>query len=859
MFSVGLKTAAVTSALFLISAEVAFGQTFNVNDSAYGASGSANTGTCSGQAGSSILTDCQTGVYDWKVGQVIRIVGGGPPPSSRAYSRFNPGVPLSPEQSKGVTTILINNIVNGGKLPKTTTGASGLSGHLYCYSVSISDPLQGISAPSPVTCDPSGQPNSDLSITNFNSLYAAAPNGVDWLSPIFLWYVSKDKGSFQLLAATQARNEGDPGDNVDSGVNDLGQAFPAQFPSPMLPSAKATLTSRGGWPQIVTTNDPTTIPPDVSRNEDMFAIITAINGNQVTIDCPPNVTPFQDRSNCILGSTITAAKANIFHDDTYAVQMAVDAAASAGGGTVQFGAGIYNIQQPSVASNELTDTGSVDYPNYTTNISKVTNYNGFSFLHIKVPAGRKGNVHLAGLGSSTILQTPPDQAGWANLFDIGNFARADGIVGGVIGINPVEKGSTQVSLASGSASTSLRGGDDVLLFSGSFGSPNGNFPCPLQQTGGGVSAGDCHYTELNTIASIAEGGTTYNLVYPASKNFFAADGGKSSFGMVKMRDRTPHNIMLYNMALNTYDHIFGTGNVYGLTVDAVQVNGYIDGGAFNGGYKRDVILKNSTWGVGRGDLSYSSEEEYDKFTNLQILNNAIYGFAPIGSAGPSQQARLSTTEGTSQVTYYSNSFNDISLYFDQTTDDIVDTNNFYNGIITMGVYYGATSQYWDYHDPSYASFGSQTYARITNNQFTIGSSYLVPWVIRLGHFDSATLSNNTINYMVSSAGGPGPGGHGEIIFANSGLISNNVISLQSATSVDAIIALPDAIVSMLGQPVSQPSSLSILNNTINAPSLDAGILIPDPGFVDTVPICVAGNNVALVVRAAPGQVTLSCP
>ncbi len=817
--------------MLLISMGAAYAQTFNVSD--YGATGSANMATCSTQAGSNILTNCQTNTNDWTVGQVIHIKGGGPAPASRAF--LNHG-PISPAHYADPPISAPPTVTSGGD-----PAAPGTSGHRYCYSVSIADPLEGVSAPSPTTCTTNDN--------GHNALYASTakadmPTSQEaWPSPVFLWYVNKDGGSYSLLGVTQAQNNNlDNGGNVDGGINDFGQAFAARPFT--LSGAANTLPSRGGWRTGVST-------PDVSTNEDLFATICAINGNQVTIkgiESHPALAPLScDQLPSVqLGSTNSAAV--IIHDDTQAVQHAIDAALNAGGGTVQFGAGTFNIQRPLF----FDKASSPSYSDFTTDLASETyNFVGFAFL--EVPNGSTGNVELAGLAGptlSTILQTPPDQAGDGSVFFLGQYASPAEPGYPVLNIAPVTKGSTTVQVV-GPSNANLQAGDDVLLFSGAFApnvieaSPSHRSlpppPCKEVVTTSGdlsvVSAGDCHYTELNTIASIDALGN-YVLKYPASKNYYQDQLG-SDFGMVKM-PVTPHNVELYHMAVNTYDRIFGAGMAYGLTVDAVQINGYVSyGGAFGGGYKRDVLIKNSVWGVGDGEAGYAGEEEYDKFTNLQIVNNYVVGDAPASSFGPTQQARLYATEGTSQVYYYSNSFDNVSLNFDQTTDVLIDHNNFHEGTITLGAAFGQQLfAFGNNLTSSFVSFGSQVNAEVTSNNFLIDSGFPTPWVIRLGHFNNATIASNVITYNDAKA-------PAAMIFTDSGTVIENTIIAPAASSVVGIVAQPDTD----DGATTQASSITVTENTINASNLQAAVLawpgsldMPEPSYTAPLSICVNSNT-----------------
>ena len=133
--------------------------------SRYGASGSSQAFTCSGQAGSTVLT-CREPATDFATGQGIRIVGGGDAPS----------VPAITEQ------------------PAISHEGNLAGEHTYCYIVYAADALGGIGSGSPRSCV-SAEP--ELSFTGtFNLL------GDTYRIPVaaFLWYRSMDGGPYRLIS-----------------------------------------------------------------------------------------------------------------------------------------------------------------------------------------------------------------------------------------------------------------------------------------------------------------------------------------------------------------------------------------------------------------------------------------------------------------------------------------------------------------------------------------------------------------------------------------------------------------------------------------------------------------------------------
>ena len=314
--------------------------------------------------------------------------------------------------------------------------------------------------------------------------------------------------------------------------------------------------------------------------------------------------------------------------------------------------------------------GGGQYATYSYNVSNDPGASPYGPLYI--PAYSKGGIHLVGQGPSTLLMTGPDSGHWAHLLDVGQMLRPSTATG-VIKIGELAKGATQL-VVTGSA-PALAPGDDVWLYSGSYGGvcqDSNNTPGP-----------QCHYSELNTVAAV--NGTTITLMYPASKHYF--DDGTDSFGMIKM-PVTPHDIAIENMTIDTPNPILSTGLVYGVFINNVTLPVSIEPGPFGGGFKRDVTIQNSSWNFGIGAANYSGTDEYDQFTNVAFLNNTISGHGAPGAEGVGLLSRIYATEGSSQFTFEGNTVFNAGLYFDQTTDDVIKNNQFYNGIVTAGVNYG---------------------------------------------------------------------------------------------------------------------------------------------------------------------------
>ena len=665
---------------------------------------------------------------------------------------------------------------------------SGSGTHSYCYIVAVTDPQQGIGAQSPQYCV-NNEP--DLSYrTVWNALSTTTTNLGP--SPTFLWYVSEDSAPYRLLAVAAH----------DSSANDVGQR----------------LGSRFGWPDYLPVSN-----PDITKNEEFFTTVVTITGSQILLSDP-------------LQSSVQEVTVN--HDDTQAIENTILAANAAGGGTVQLDAGTYEIERPSFI---LVENNSVAYPNFTTNLAYAPWWAGATYLIL--PNGSHGNLNLQGVGANTVIVTPPGMGAYSPLINLGGYQRPNdpsNPVTRLIQITPTLKGATSVSLRNSSDASTLHVGDDIWLYTGSFGQAY----CPDS----GSLPGPCHYSELNTVTGI--NGATIMLAYPTSKQYY--DDGGSGFGLVRL-PVTPHNIALQHMTINTASPITQTGLVYGLVINDLTMPGPIDHGPFGGGYKRDVTIENSTWSFGVGDASYGAEDEYDQFTNLSLVNNTITGVAAPGAEGPSLMARIDMTEGTSQAQIMLNTFVDTSIYAEQTTDVLISQNKFSNGVVNIGFEYAAGADVnWfrqgQQADKSYLSFASQEAAEVRDNTFSSDATFTPPGIIRVGNFTSATIANNVISYQASNTM--------PVITTFSGAVTGNQISIPASGASDAVVLVPDE--SELGP----PSAFIVQENTLTANSVWAAVLIPNGGFVDSVPICIQNNNwnitFGVPVLYDPTSTQLSC-
>jgi hypothetical protein len=572
------------------------------------------------------------------------------------------------------------------------------------------------------------------------------------------------------------------------------------------------LGSPGGWPDNLAPAN-----PSIAKQDDLFSTVQAVTGEVVILADA-------------LGTSVQNAKTD--HDDTQAVQNAILAAVESGGGTISFGSGTFNLRRP--VFPYVVDH-SFAYPPYTTDLSLDPWWARYSYLYI--PNGSVGNINLQGAGSATMLVTAPDHGGTTCLLQVGLENRSG--TAPIFPMQEVSAGATQITLGSEGAASNFSPGDDIFIYSGSF------RQTPEVDTGG--VPGMHHFSELNTVASVD--GDTITLVYPTSKRYF--DDGGSSFGLTKL-PITPHNIEIQHLTLQTSDAITASGDVFGLLVNDLQVQGNLKS-AFGGGYKRGFTVENSSWTLGEGTSGSGEEEEYDQFTTVAFLHNKLTGFAAPGSEGPSGMARLFATEGTSQLLFEGNVFDHISLYAGQTTDYYVLNNTFVDGIIAAGVAYGLGTKQFDPSTPgdrSFLSFASQEYFSADGNTFLITSDFNPPWIIRAGDFSSGNISDNQITYSGTHA-------PGFMIGTFNGTVLNNTISIQSQTVGNIIALIPDQ------SPNTPMSSFTAEGNVTSAHIISADIIVPNPGFTDTAPVCVQNNTLyvsqGIALLESSSIVNQQCP
>ena len=353
----------------------------------------------------------------------------------------------------------------------------------------------------------------------------------------------------------------------------------------------------------------------------------------------------------------------------------------------------------------------------------------------------------------------------------------------------------------------------------------------------------CHYSELNSVASVSidsNGNTVLGLTTPTSKAFYL-DSSNRAFGLVKL-PVTPHVVSLENMTLNTFNPILSGGIAYGLTMTGLTIPNPVGGGLFGHGYKRDLVIQNSTWSFGRGDAnsSFAGTDEFDQFTNVTFSNNTISGYSTPEVEGAGIGTRIYLTEGSSQFTFTGNTFNKVSVSIAHTTDDVFKNNTFNDGYITVGNAYTLAADCVSApQDFSQLSFNSSAALDIELNIFNIDDQYQPPNAIQAGAYTNATIANNTINY-----GGVYPF-RLSMIAAASGSISGNTITiLQNAlnSQLPAPIAFcVQTSTTNTSNPTAGALPISVVSNTVNGAAVLTDVQVSDPGFANA-PISCSKNN-----------------
>lgn len=290
------------------------------------------------------------------------------------------------------------------------------------------------------------------------------------------------------------------------------------------------------------------------------------------------------------------------------------------------------------------------------------------------------------------------------------------------------------------------------------------------------------------------------------------------------------------MTIRNNNAITNISIVYDLLVDHVDFEGASAHGLFGGGPKRDVVIENSTWEFGEGDETWNGTDEFDQSTGVAFIHDHITGLAVRGAEGPSMAARIYLTEGTSNIYFLDNTFNHVLILTDSSTDDYVENNTFKDSTVLIGNAYVPNIYPHDQgldHHTGFLSFGPQTTAVVSGNQFDLDADFLPPYVVYVGHYQNASVTNNIFN-LAGEIGG------GAVIMSYGGDIRNNTINVKVGMPwTIGILAIPDF------GPGVPFASFDIENNTITTDYAQGGIGVVGPDIVDPEPLCIKNNVIHL--------------
>lgn len=751
----------------------------------YFASGSTSTITCNATAGSSWLTCSQIG--DFALSQGVMLKGGGYLPHGAAY-------PVTP-----APTVTPSNTASGSET--------------YCYRVAVADPFEGIQAASAPTCLSNqpviwGEQYHMVTVKRFTDSLAA--NGITpsnaipgyWAYartiPVYLFYLSHNGSPYELIDVNN-----DP--NRDVTILAAGESRPnGNF---------------GGWPLVI----PDTLNEGVIQRGNLFGRVLRIAVNSTTGSYRVNI----GRRAPVTGTF------ELFHDDTDAIQSAIDNVTASGGGTVSLLDKTYPVRKPYFNIDQRSGQSGYVSDLYVGS-TLVAWWAMPSHLHISTGAYTNG-LRIAGTVPNAIstIQTGADID--ASLLSI--LTPTSGNLGippvadqsHPISILPANKGDTSISLANPSDASRLTVGADIYLFTGSFkyGSPVGD---PSYK--GNADASGTNFSELNTITAIDSSSGVVSLALPLNKKYWS--DGYNAFGVSQLAEQAPRNITLQNLTLDTYQKVLSQGPVFNLEIDHMASLHPITGNAMGTGYKRGLSITNSSWQFGNGLRGWSSVNEFDKAADVVFTGNTVQGYAGKFAEGPSQGAKVWFSEGVTNLTVANNHFIGVQLITDQSDDVRVENNLFEDSMAWIGT---QEHDLWN-GNWGYVSFGSQHNAKIDNNHFVISSNYGPAWVVYLGNFDGqASIQGNTIDYNQTKS-------PLWMIYAASGTIAHNTINDTPAPQAPLFMS------SIMVATDVTPNRAAVQQNIVSSTRWpDVTEVLPVSQVVVPLDICVSGN----VLNGAPGD------
>jgi hypothetical protein len=657
-----------------------------VQVSAFGASGSAEQLTCRARRGERQLYCPQQG--DFRVGQGVLVEQAGLLPHGEALDVLPP--------------------------PEVRQVGTGRGPHRYCYVVAVADPFQGVQRPSAPRCI-DDQPELDADTHHevflrqpFHQLVQARRPAMDVarLIPIYLWYGAKDDGPFRLH-------------HVSISHDPRVQYVHTRPPGPALAP---------GWP------DP--LPSRVGavlRRGHLFTRITDITPDDLGVQLKLEDAVGQDLDQAV-----------VQHDDTDAIQQALDQASLTPPARVLFGPGTYLVRRPRF------HTGDPAHP-YSAQPLKGPPILWWQFgplLHLNPAQNR--HIHLIGQTDGptrTVIDTGPDM-GFAALLHIrppvlDRYGGPGYLPHSTIPIQPAEAGRFQIQLARPQDAHALQAGDDIWLFSGSYHPlPSGHadhLPCGLTPQG---AANGCHFSELNTIAAVNAATGVVNLRHPLTKRYGPHEA--DAFGLVRLT-QIPHDIALRHLDVRGAHPLLSSDSAaFDVLIEDVRTLLPMPGNALGTGYKRGLVVRDSQIRLGAGSQGWSGTNELDQLSDALFEHNEILGWSLPGSEGPSLGSRLFFSEGSTGITWRQNRLHGMQILMDEADDILLEGNVFDNSVAWLG----SSTRRPDERTPdrAHASFGTQHRIRVVGNRFEISGAHRAVWTLRLGEFEDALIEDNVLTY-----------------------------------------------------------------------------------------------------------------
>jgi len=647
-------------------------------------------------------------------------------------------------------------ITHAGPLPLVTpvdkapmlTPLVRAGSHTYAYVVVAVDLLHGMSTASPPAYV---RHSATLDGGNRVILRTYPARGP---VPLYLWYASEDGAAYHFVMADQHLVTGSP----DSGQRPAdGRGWPADLPS-------------------------------LPINEDLWTTVLAVTGNEITVSD---------------GLSATVANTEVFHDDTLAVQAAVDHAESVGGGIIKFGPYAYNLLRPAFWHGE----------SWSRSIAGAE-----SVYPPKVYIRGKGNIIFSGSGNTTHLINQPDAYTYGALVSFGTERPRPWSLS-FEPIFPVQRGQNTVKLKAPADRLLFHAGDDVWLFSGSF----AERPC-LGSLGSPLS--NCHYSEVNTIDQVDPSTGKLRLHYQTVNSYH--DDGSSPFGIVNIAPLTLHNVGFKDLTIDTYGPISTESLLIGFSFDRVEVPVGPAANWWYGGLNRGWSVSNSTLNIGSGGMYFGVMNEMDQYADVTFINDTFIGHsAPRGADSLTADASIALDEGSGNVKFQHDRFLSVELRADNTYNGFSIVNcEFQNA----GIHLGCGLE--DGCGPKIASFGFSSDVKLEANNFVERPPFAPFKIIDI---KTPTVNLEVIANRIETTGAT----LASIpqICLSSGNVEGNTMISDGGSQAHAVIQVVPSVIVGLPEPGTSISRNQILLRD------GVAIEVEDPGTTFHGPISISGNQI----------------